>query len=907
ECQARVDSTLRTYTLTSEDFDVSLSGDFLLTKLVKDVAVSIKEYTGMFDQNQEQINAYYKAKERSVHPYRADLTINARHPNAYLSYLGLPVTLSDQSYLEAVFSQKNDSYISVYAFADSVTYGDRLFLDNSLDINASKDRDSTGVLALFQISSKEQYWDVIPYTTGFTAEAIWSNDLIDLTLSAAQPANGSRADIHSEIRLANGTTDIHLLPSRLKVFDKEWNISRTNRVRFVDDKILFSNLELFHLEQSVKIDGVLSDSLATLLDISFEKFDLENLNTLIPKKLNGIVNGSGRFYRTSSNESMRFELGLDIREMMFEGVLLGDFTGISEWDRARNGLYLDFGLVRENINTMRINGYVRPGKTEELRIEARFDRANLNLLEPLFSQLVSGVDGTASGEFEIVGTFEDPEIYGFARVNDGRVTLDYLNTTYQFSGLTRFEDNLILLRDLKFTDRFGNRAILKGSVKHHRFTNFFTDLDIAHTNFELLNTNRTQNSLYYGNAYGTGTIRVVGPIENILIKAEATSMPNTRIYIPFIEEQSVEKKDYITFSAKSGLKSDEPANKKTNLTGITMDFDLNVTEDAYMELIFNPRTGDIIRGRGDGNLQLRINTSGDFEMFGRYEVRDGAYNFTTSLINKELQVKPGGSITWYGDPYAGILDIEATYRQLADISDWEAPQTTSAFSTPSQKYPVLVVLGLKGAMMSPAISFRMEMEQSNAPGLDDRWRQMLSAVNGNEEELKRQVFSLLVLRKFSRQNSFVVSAGFQSGLSSVSEFVSNQLSYWLNQVDENLEVSIDLNTLSPDAFNTFQLRLAYTFLDGRLRVTRGGGVTTVVDQNPGFGSILGDWSVEYVLTQDGRWRARVFSRANQLAVHQDMTGASFQFVQSFDELSEIFQKTRKQTVPDAGTDPPSID
>jgi len=91
----------------------------------------------------------------------------------------------------------------------------------------------------------------------------------------------------------------------------------------------------------------------------------------------------------------------------------------------------------------------------------------------------------------------------------------------------------------------------------------------------------------------------------------------------------------------------------------------------------------------------------------------------------------------------------------------------------------------------------------------------------DEQELKKQVFSLIMLRRFSPPDAFA-TGGNSSLYSSVSELLSNQLSYWLTQVDQNLEVNFDLGNFDQEAFNTFQLRLSYSFLNGRLRVTRDG-------------------------------------------------------------------------------------
>ena len=89
----------------------------------------------------------------------------------------------------------------------------------------------------------------------------------------------------------------------------------------------------------------------------------------------------------------------------------------------------------------------------------------------------------------------------------------------------------------------------------------------------------------------------------------------------------------------------------------------------------------------------------------------------------------------------------------------------------------------------------------------------------DEQELKRQVFSLIILRRFSPPESFNTSG---SVVSSLSELLSNQLSYWMSQVDENLEIDVDIASMDQESFNTFQLRFSYTFMNGRLRVTGDG-------------------------------------------------------------------------------------
>ena len=43
----------------------------------------------------------------------------------------------------------------------------------------------------------------------------------------------------------------------------------------------------------------------------------------------------------------------------------------------------------------------------------------------------------------------------------------------------------------------------------------------------------------------------------------------------------------------------------------TMNFLLEATPDAEIQIIFDEKIGDVIKGRGNGNIQMTINTLGD--------------------------------------------------------------------------------------------------------------------------------------------------------------------------------------------------------------------------------------------------------------------------------------------------------
>jgi hypothetical protein len=131
--------------------------------------------------------------------------------------------------------------------------------------------------------------------------------------------------------------------------------------------------------------------------------------------------------------------------------------------------------------------------------------------------------------------------------------------------------------------------------------------------------------------------------------------------------------------------------------------------------------------------------------------------------------------------------------------------------------------------------------------------------------------------------------------------LSSQLNSFIGQMDKNLEINIDLATLDQTALENFQLSVAYTFLDGRLRVSRDGGFTDN-QGNASAASVIGDWQAEYLLTDDGVYRLRVFNKNNyntftSLSLTQNVLtyGASMTQNVSFNSFSELFKKITGKT------------
>jgi hypothetical protein len=91
-------------------------------------------------------------------------------------------------------------------------------------------------------------------------------------------------------------------------------------------------------------------------------------------------------------------------------------------------------------------------------------------------------------------------------------------------------------------------------------------------------------------------------------------------------------------------------------------------------------------------------------------------------------------------------------------------------------------------------------------------------------------------------------------------------------------------------------------MDGKLVITRDGGFTDP-NNEASVGSIAGDWTLEYLLSEDGKLRVKLFNKTNYNQLNS-ATGSASQalisggfsliYTTSFDQFSDLFKKSKKK-------------
>ncbi|OHX66237.1 translocation/assembly module TamB domain-containing protein [Flammeovirga pacifica] len=923
-------SGLRLVNLDSDFLGFNMAGYFNISTFSKDINQIFKEaQLSLFDQSSQEVADYYNKKEKKIEEngvvdYSVDMDLQVYNINNLLSIFTDSISIANntQALLAADFGSKQ--HVSAQLYSDHLSFYD-VTLDSNVmiydsDKKALEDFFDTSV----RIESKDQnIKGVLSSDFSFQAFSIDRNMMFNTQADFYQ--YNTKIDLKGDVDIHHDSLVFSLPQSRIKYQDKYWTTASTkaSKVIVYQDGAHFENFQLFNEDEQVLLDGFAKKDTDLPLHIKIDNLNLAYLPQVIDQDVKGVVDSLDVYIEDIFTE-LRVYGHVDVKDLELDEYYLGHLSGKSDWTKEE--LNMNLNISDSTAQKFKLTGSYYPMKEEDqfdMKLEVK--ELPLGIFQPYVNEVVDRLDGVATGWIKIYGTKEAPKLWGNVLAKNGNIKMVYLNVDYKFG--EQGEDAKIVIRptsisteNLKVVDEYGHFAFLNGGLTFEEgFNNMITELGVSFEDFFIMKKEEVGNDLFYGTAFGSGNISIAGPFDDIIIDVNAKTNKRTKIYIPLNAIDYAEGDPYIVYVQKDTVSNNQTENeieeKKdvTDQANFQVNMNLDITPDAYCEMIFDKKSGDIIRGNGEGKLQMKIDKFRNFEMFGNVEIVKGAYNFTMkvaefNLVDKKFVINPGSTLSWNGDPYSAQMDIVAKYNQRVSLLPLIDVQDSTVRNAPeiTKRYPTDVDLLIKGDLSTPVLNFDIDIHdypatvvteggpislESYVAGFEER-------IHRDEQELNRQVFGLIVLRQLLSNDSYT---GFgQTASSSVSELLTNQLSYILSQVDENFEVDLDMSGLDREALQNLQMRLSYTFAQGKVRVTRDGGFTDNQNQTTAA-SVLGDWTVEVVLSQDGALRMKFYQKYRQdvyyTTTNQDntsLTGASMMHTKSFDKFKDITQSPTKR-------------
>ncbi|PIA77882.1 N-acetyl-gamma-glutamyl-phosphate reductase [Gaetbulibacter sp. 4G1] len=682
--------------------------------------------------------------------------------------------------------------------------------------------------------------------------------------------------------------------SDVTVKNSKWFINedkdRFNKISFDKKLTTFTidKLKVNHNNEEIKLSGFIKDSTQKDLKLNFKNVDLAKITPDIDSlSLAGNVNGkldilqqNGSYLPNSSVIIDNFKVN-NFPLGSFDATIAGneDLSNYNVNAVIKNDFSKSFSAIG-NISVV--------GKKSNIDVDLTFNEFNLKPLNPLLQDVLSNIRGLVTGEAKVVGNLKRPNINGELALENSGFGIPYLNVDYSFNEIAsvELENQSFIFKNVQLTDtKFNSSGRLNGALSHVNLSKWGLDLNIDTNRLLVLDTKETEEALYYGTGFIGGNASIKGPTEELVINVIGETKRGTVFKIPLSDAESFGDNSFIHFITKEEKLAKEQGVDIAfeEVKGLELNFDLDITEDAEVEIIIDKSTGHTLKGRGVGGLLVEINTNGKFNMWGDFSVFEGIYNFAFGgLVQKQFIVQPGGTLAWEGEPLKARINMDAIYKTSANPS----PLLDNPIN---RSIPVELKISLIGVLEQPEPQFEFQFPTANS---------------SIKSELQYRLDS-----ESERENQalyFLASGGaFQNRGSSDLNFsgtIAERLNGIVNGIfsSENGKFDFGFNyevgENRPDyktddrVSATIQTKISDKVLfNGKLGVPVGGATETV---------IAGDVEINFLLNEEGTLTAKVFNRENSIRNFGEKIGytqgVGLSYNVDFDTFKELIQNLFKK-------------
>ena len=732
-----------------------------------------------------------------------------------------------------------------------------------------------------------------------TFDAFEQQDSILSTLkfkSSKSNSNVFELNLSQPINSSQETIDIYIKPSQLGLKGKTWKLNSANAL---DHKLSYNpkeqRLKINQIELAnddgdrIQINAPYIAAIEKQIDLNFKGVQLFKVTPDIRNlELDGVLDGfmtinqiNGQYIPSTS---------LEIEDLSVNQEVVGDAQMVIAGNRDLSSFEVASWIEGEQKTLVNIQGNIEQDEDERYiyKLNAELDDFGIAPFSPLGKQTLHRLRGGLTGEIDVSGSLEKPMLNGLLRLNNGGMAFQYLNTDYRISdqAIIQIENQNFDFINFDFRDRiYDTSANISGRISHENFKIWNLDLEVD-TNFDrflILNTDNQPNSLYYGTGFVLGKGYIKGLSTQLNIEFNGASAQGTSLKIPLGDAESESDYSFINFVGDKTMEQMKNEKVLKTYRGLELNFDIEVTDQAEVEIVIDPRSGSSLKGSGEGLLLMEINTDGKFNMYGEFVAVEGFYNYKFGgLIDKRFKLQPGGTLLWDGDPLAAQLQMDAVYSLNAN------PSPILESTSFSGRIPTEVLVRLDGELEAPNINFDIAFPNTSSV-IQSELQYRLQDPTIRE----RNAFFLLAQGTFVNDqiginqqaltgNLFQTASGLLDQVLGESETFDLGLSYEQGFLDPTADLQIE-NRIGVTVSTQISDRI---LINGKVGVPVGGVSETV---------IAGDLEIQIILNDEGTLSAKIFNRENEirqfLAEQQGYTqGVGLSYQVDFDNFKSLLMK-----------------
>jgi hypothetical protein len=898
----RGDEEMKNIEIESDFADIQFQSRANYREVADYLFNALKRYVPLlYDTKTTTTNSESSSTTLSPYDYSMFMVHTHEELNNLLDAVAEGMLCAPDTELSMVFSPQNN-HIAVQLGSEALEYKGVILADANLDIK--NDRDSL----LLWINSEAIYLGARRLMPNFNITGMAHQNQINLSADFKDSDNKQSGLLSMSAKFSrNAKTNrrsmhIDVSPSHFTTKTQQWELY-AGGVDIDSSRIHINQLHIARPEQQLVIDGVASRDRGDSISLYLDNFDLSPLSALISRwGYNVAASSYGYATVHSALHNPQIDARIDLNDIEVNGIKAPPQLLTSNWDFERNRARV---IIRDckSLDTV-IRGYYQP-QGNRYYAEANVRGVEMSLLQPFLKGIISDIHGTASATANIRGEGRMAKLQGSAVVDSIDVHVDYTNTRYRAPrGELTIKDNHFIADRIPVYDMEGNQGHYSMDISLEHLSNITYNIDIDAKDMLVFDTNAKQNDLFYGHVYASGTASFRGDKRGMKMEIEGSSAPNSKFYMPLSGKEDVSYADFVRFKEPvvegkdtsrfltRRMMAHERRNRPVNTSEGIMDMDisLNILPNVEVQLVIDPTVGDIIKGKGSGQLAMHIVPKANiFEMSGDYTITEGTYLFTLqNVINKLFTVKPGSTIQWTGDPLGAELNIDAVYSTKASLKPLIGNSTQGADI--ARAVPVNCYIELTGALMSPEVNFDVEVTNV-APEIQT----IVNSALNDQQAIATQMFWLLAANTFSAEDTGSMGASLSA--TTGFELLSNQLSNWLS--GDNYNIVLRYRPRTELTGDEVDFGFSKSLLNNRLIIEVEGGylsdAASRATQNAS--NFVAEGFITWLIDPDGAFRLKGFTQTiDRYGENQGMqeSGIGLYYGESFNTFRDLGRSIRNR-------------
>lgn len=689
----------------------------------------------------------------------------------------------------------------------------------------------------------------------------------------------------------------HLFPEKPILALRPFTINRDNYVNLYGLKDIQANLRLTDPHgtslslYSTPQSGGLSD-----LHVELSQLNLPLLGKALNlPPLGGTLNADLQYMPADSGFMAAANVFVD--ELFYDGGRVGELMANAVYLPLPNEEHqLDLHLFHDQREAATATVHYAAGTERGIDGALTLHHLPLSISDPFIPDDMLRLTGDLDGTLAVSGRHGKPTLNGFLALDSVSVYVAAVGSTFRFDNKNvSIKDNRLLFDKYGIYATGTNPFLIDGSVDFNQLDNPTADLRLTANNLTLLDTRRRRGSMVYGKLIVGLNSTLSGPLRMLRMRGDLQLLGGTNItYVLTDSPLTVQDRlsGMVTFTSFSDTtRQDTVPRPPLPLGGMDLLMTIRIDPVVQANVDLSEDQSSHVNLIGGGDLSFQYTPQGEMILNGEYALSGGTVKYALPVIPlKEFSIQNGSYVRWNGNPMDPELNLTATERVRASVS--QDGQSTRMVNFD-------VGISVQQRLENLLLNFTL-----SAP--EDLSMQEELTAKGTEERAKLAVSMLVTGMYLGGLGSGGGSGNLDMG-DALNSFLQSEINNIAGSALKGVDLSFGMDTYDESVNGVagsrtdYSFRFAKRFYNDRIQVILGGRISTGENINNGQAQpFIDNVSLEYRLDNSGSRYVKLFHNKNYESLLEGEiteTGAGIVLRRKMIRLKELFNFKKRKVEP----------